>query len=61
MLRLNMANNQEEKQLEEIFDYQAVVGSPMYTALATRPGAIYAVTVYFQKTNVAIYLIHAYC
>jgi len=40
---LDLAEDRGEKQLEDITDYQAVVGSLMYAALATRPGISYAV------------------
>jgi hypothetical protein len=36
-VKLNWADDWGEKELEDITDYQAVVGSPMYAALATRP------------------------
>jgi len=43
-VRLDLAEDWGEKELEDIIDYQAVVGSVMYAALATRPEISYAVT-----------------
>jgi hypothetical protein len=40
---LDLAEDRGEKELEDIIDYQAVVGSLMYAALATRPDVSYAV------------------
>jgi len=40
---LNLAEDLGEKELEDITDYPAVVGSIMYAALATRPDILYAV------------------
>jgi len=42
-VKLDLPEDRREKQLEDITDYQAVVGSLMYTALATRPDISYAV------------------
>jgi len=42
-IQLDLAKDRGEKELEDITDYQAVVGSLMYTALATRPDQSYAV------------------
>jgi hypothetical protein len=42
-VKLDLAEDRGEKELEDITDYQAVVGSLMYTALATRPDISYAV------------------
>jgi len=42
-VRLDLAEDRGEKELEDIIDYQAVVGSLMYAALATRPDISYAV------------------
>jgi len=42
-VKLDLAEDQGEKQLEDITDYQALVGSLMYAALATRPDISYAV------------------
>jgi len=42
-IKLNLAENWVEKELEDITDYEAVVGSLMYTALATRPDISYVV------------------
>ena len=36
-LKLDLAKDQGEKELEDITDYQAVMGSLMYAALATQP------------------------
>jgi hypothetical protein len=44
--RLDLAEDREEKKLEDITDYQAVVGSQMYAALATRPDILYAVATF---------------
>jgi hypothetical protein len=41
---LNLAEDRGEKELKDITDYQAVVGSPMYAAFASRPDISYAVT-----------------
>jgi hypothetical protein len=42
-VKLDLAENRGEKELDDIRDYQAVVGSLMYTALATQPDITYAV------------------
>jgi len=42
-IKLDLAEDRGEKELEDITDYQAVVGSLMYAALATRPDISYAV------------------
>jgi len=42
-LKLDLAEHRGEEELEDITDYQAVVGSLMYAALATRPDISYAV------------------
>jgi len=42
-LQLDLAENRGEKELEDITDYQAVVGSIMYAALATQPDFSYVV------------------
>jgi hypothetical protein len=42
-VKLDLAKDRGEKELEDITDYQAVMGSPMYAALATRPDISYAV------------------
>jgi hypothetical protein len=42
-VRLDLAEDRGEKELEDIIDYQAVGGSLMYAALATRPDITYAV------------------
>jgi len=42
-VKLNMAEDRGEQELEDITDYQAVVGSLMYAALATRPDISYVV------------------
>jgi hypothetical protein len=42
-VKLDLAEDRGEKELEDITDYQAVVGSLMYAALATRPDISYAV------------------
>jgi hypothetical protein len=46
-VKLDLAKDQGEKEQEQedITDYQAVVGSVMYPALATRPDNSYAVTI----------------
>jgi len=44
-IKLDLAKDRGEKELEDITDYQAVVGSLMYAALATRPDILYAVPV----------------
>jgi len=36
-IKLDLAENRGEKELEDITDYQAVMGSLMYSALVTRP------------------------
>jgi len=41
-LKLDLAKDQGEKELNDITDYQAVVGSLPYAALATRPEISYA-------------------
>jgi len=41
--KLDLAEDRGEKELEDITDYQAVMGSLMYAALATRPDISYAV------------------
>jgi len=43
-VKLDLAGNCGQKELDDITDYQAVVGSLMYAALATRPDISYAVT-----------------
>jgi len=42
-IKLDLAEDRGEKELEDITDYQAVMGSLMYAALATRPDISYAV------------------
>jgi len=44
-VKLDLADNQVEKELDKdsIKHYQAIVGTLMYTALATRPDISYAV------------------
>jgi hypothetical protein len=42
-IKLDLAENQGEKELEDMTDVQAVVESQMYAALATRPDISYAV------------------
>jgi len=42
-VKLDLAEDRGEKELEDITDYQAVVGFIMYAALATRPDILYAV------------------
>jgi len=42
-VKMDLAEDRGEKELEDITDYQAVVGSLMYAALATRPDISYAV------------------
>jgi len=42
-IKLDLADDRGEKELEDITEYQAVVGSLMYIALATRPDISYAV------------------
>jgi len=42
-IKLDLAENRGEKELEDITDYQAVVGSLMYVPLATLPDISYAV------------------
>jgi hypothetical protein len=44
-VKLDLAENQWEKELKDITDNQGVIGSLMYAALATRPDISYAVTV----------------
>ena len=43
-VKLDLAEDWGEKELKDITDYQAVVGSLMYAALATRADIAYAVT-----------------
>jgi len=42
-VQLDLAKDRGEKELEDITDYQAVVGSLMYAALGTWPDITYAV------------------
>jgi len=42
-IKVDLAEEWGEMELEDITDYEAVVGSLMYTALATRPDISYAV------------------
>jgi len=42
-IQLDLVEDWGEKELEDITDYQTVMGSLMYTALATRPDISYAV------------------
>jgi len=42
-LKLHLAEDRGEKELEDITDYQAVMGSLMYAALTTRPDISYVV------------------
>jgi len=42
-IQLDLAEDRGEKKLEDITYYQAVVGSLMYAAFATRPNILYAV------------------
>jgi len=43
-VELDLAKDRGEKELKDITDYQAVMGSGMYAALATRPDISYVVT-----------------
>jgi len=43
-MKLDLAEDQGERELEDITNYEAVGGSHMYAALATRPDILYAVT-----------------
>jgi hypothetical protein len=49
-IRLDLAEDRGEKELEVITDYHAVVGSLMYAPLATRPDISYAVAA-FSRDN----------
>jgi hypothetical protein len=42
-IQLDLAEDRGEKELEDITDYQAVVGSLMYATLATRPDISYVI------------------
>jgi len=42
-IKLHLAEDRREKELEDITDYQAVAGSLMYAALSTRPDISYVV------------------
>jgi len=51
-VKLDLAKDQGEKELDDITDYQEVVGSLMYAALATWPDISFAVTAlshYYSK------------
>jgi len=50
-VKLDLAEDRGEKELKEITDYQAVVGSLMYAALATRPDISYAVAALFRYNS----------
>jgi len=49
-VQLNLAKEWGHKELDDITDYQAVVGSLIYTVLATRPDISYAVAT-FSRYN----------
>jgi len=48
---LNVANNQGEKELKDITDYQAVMESLIYTALQTRPDISIEVAALFRYNS----------
>jgi len=56
-VKLDLAQDRGEKELKDITDYQAVVGSLMYTALATRPDISYAVAA-LSRYNLRPFTIH---
>jgi len=55
--RLGLAKDQGDKKHKDIVDYQAVVGSLMYAALATRPDISYAVAT-LSRYNSRPFTIH---
>jgi len=50
-VELDLAEDRRENELDDITDYQAVVGSPMYAALATRPDISYAVAAFAHDNS----------
>jgi len=50
-VKLDLAEDRVEKELEDITDYQAVMGSLMYAALATRPDISYAVAAHSRYNS----------
>ena len=50
-IQLDLAEDRGKMELEDITDYRAVVGSPMYAALATRPDISYAVAALSRYTS----------
>jgi len=54
---LDLAEDWGENELEDITDYQAVVGSLMYAALATRPDITYAVAA-LSRYNLRLFTSH---
>ena len=50
-VKLDLAENRGEKELNDIKEYQAIVGSLMYAALATRPDISFAVAALCRYTS----------
>jgi len=56
-VQLDLADDRGEKELEDITDYQAVVGSLMYAALATGPDISYVVAA-LSRYNLRLFTSH---
>jgi hypothetical protein len=50
-VKLDLAEDYGEKELKDITDYETVVGSLMYTALASRPDISYAVAAHSRYNS----------
>jgi hypothetical protein len=50
-VKLDLAEDRREEELKDITHYQAIVGSLMYAALATRPNISFAVTALCQYNS----------
>jgi len=50
-VKLDLAEDRGEKELKDINGYQAIVGSSMYVALATRPDISFAVAAFCRYNS----------